>query len=92
MLTAAWLIKARRYQWLLWVLIIALLAFGFDFKTPAAQFGEIKRKDAQQDIAISDLGLLVRALAIGQCLDRPPRETQLMGLHCAQLLEGQIQR
>lgn len=97
-MSKAWLTvvtaKLQRYQWLLWVVLIVLLAVGFDFKTPASQFREIRAKNAEQDSTIleqqstiAELGRFVRALSIGQCLDRPQRETQLMGLPCDRLLK-----
>jgi hypothetical protein len=85
----AWL---QRYQWILWIalqlLVVTVLAVGFDFKTPAAQFRALNEKNAQQDTTIEALGRYVRALVVGQCLDRPPRETQLMGLDCPHLVSG----
>lgn len=78
--------QIQRYQWLLWLALLALLAVGFDFQTPAAQFRTLQAKNAVQDTAIAELDHYVRALVVGQCLDRPPRETQLMGIDCIRLL------
>lgn len=84
----AWLARLQRYQWILWIAFIGLLAVGFDFKTPASQFRTLNDKNEQQDTSIAELGRYVRALVVGQCLDRPVRETQLMGLDCARLVSG----
>jgi hypothetical protein len=93
--TAAVSTRLQWFRWLLWLALFALLAVGFDYKTPAVKFREISAKDAQQDgkdaqqdTTIAELGRFVRALSIGQCLDRPARETKLMGLPCTRLLEG----
>jgi hypothetical protein len=92
-MSGAWLssisTKLQRFQWLLWLALIALLAVGFDFKTPAAQFRTIKADNARQDSILVELGRYIRAMAIAECLDRPQRETQLMGLPCGRLLKPQ---
>lgn len=80
------LATAQRWRWIVWPVLFAFLAIGFEFKTPASQFGAIRETNAQQDSAIASLTVLARALAIGQCLDRPRRETQMMGLPCDVLL------
>lgn len=78
----------RRWRFLIYVAFAVLLAFGFDFKTPAAQFKALRDKNTEQDQQIADLARYVRAIAIGQCLDRPRRDTDLMGLNCDQLLRS----
>jgi hypothetical protein len=99
----------------LWYLVgLLLIAFGFDFKTPAQHFKEIESVLAQQrqevvngtaersalqhtqsslranqdtmSRDILQLTTYIRALAIAQCLDRPQRELQLMGLPCTRWL------
>lgn len=85
--TGAVTTKLQRFQWLLWLALVALLAVGFDFKTPATQFRAIHDVDSRQDSALTELGGYIRAMAVAECLDRPQRETQLMGLPCARLLK-----
>lgn len=35
---ASW---AMRWQWVIWIIVTGLLAFGFDFKTPSQKFAEV---------------------------------------------------
>lgn len=86
----------------LWFIIAAfLLAFGFGFKTPTSQFAEIKavqdtfRLQLQiQKLRIDTTTMLLRSLAIAQCIDRASkgeegqRELQLMQMPCNKLLES----
>lgn len=88
----------------LWgAIIAATVAFGFNFKTPAQHFKELENTNTAQDIATQVLRVRVdslqanikifqtdlKALLVAQCLDRPLRETQLMGISCPDLLKGQ---
>lgn len=85
----------NRWRWLLWVGIVVGVAIGFDFKTPAAQFRALTAADGllsawqdSLDRAHGQINRYLRALAIAQCIDRPRRETDLMGLPCVSLLQG----
>ena len=87
---AAW---RARYGWLGYLLLLLVLAAGFDFKTPAMHFTALESTDRQlflrQDslkIEIGQVEQFLRALAVGQCIDRPRRDWQLMGLPCEDLL------
>lgn len=72
---------------------IFAIAVGFDFKTPATHFKELdhtdsltseRMKDIEQEH--SNIERYLKALSTAQCLDRPRRETLLMGLDCPKLL------
>lgn len=92
----------RHWQFLIGVGMLIFVMVGFDFKTPASQFLEIEHTHARFIATDSLLDTRVarleedadetrrylRALAVAQCLDRPPRETAIMGLACDQLLGG----
>lgn len=32
---------AMRWQWVIWIIVTGLIAFGFDFKTPSQKFAEV---------------------------------------------------
>jgi type II secretory pathway component PulJ len=77
----------------MWVaLILASLVAGVGIRvlSPAARLSAIEEVNARQDRAIEQLTMFVKAIAIGQCLDRPEREIQLMGLPCDTLLRGRM--
>lgn len=88
---------------ILFVLGFALVAFGFDFKTPKAQFDEIRNTASAaakaENLRIDSLNYrvtaleqdkgLLKSLAIGQCLDRSKRELILMQLPCDKLIPMQ---
>jgi hypothetical protein len=86
-----------------WMVAAAIVvALGFDFKTPAAHFKEIETRAQGIDIQMAilrtrqdsveatqnELRRYIRALAIAQCLDRPARDTRLMGLPCDELIRN----
>lgn len=89
-----------RYKFLVWLVVAALVAFGFDFKTPATHFraieyslAELHRTDTtlarridSGDSTRTQMAFYLRALMIAQCIDRPLKQTQLMGLPCGELL------
>jgi hypothetical protein len=33
---------AMRWQWVIWIIVTALIAIGFDFRTPSQKFGEVQ--------------------------------------------------
>src|SRR5882672_12645832 len=86
--------KARSWKWLVWPLVLLALAIGFDFKTPKQHFEQLERADSvlmaadriirvRQDSIESGYRRVeryLRALAVAQCIDRPKRDWQLMGL------------
>lgn len=89
-----------RYK-VIWLLLgVFLVALGFDFKTPAHHFQEIEasltelrqtdrgltRRIDEGDSIRLQMTFYLRALMIAQCIDRPQRQTQLMGLPCGDLL------
>lgn len=92
--------RLRPYRALGWAALVVFVAFGFDFKTPSSQFRELRAAaaaHAQRDSTIKlrqdsleasmgEMRRFVKALAVGQCLDRPRRDLQLMGLPCEELL------
>ncbi len=93
-------VALARYKFILWLIVATLVAFGFDFKTPARHFEEIEtslealhrtdtileRRITVADSARTEMTFYLRALMIAQCIDRPLRQTQLMGLPCGDLL------
>lgn len=97
-------ILLHRWRGLFYIAITVLVAVGFDFRTPKAQFEELRAVDARlrrdldehledaaestrrTNIRVDSVHSAIRALMIGECLDRPARETSLMGLRCDNLL------
>ncbi len=88
------LAQVARFKVIWWMLGIFMVALGFGFKTPAQHFDQIayeiailskRESDLEQDH--SALRRYVHALLIGQCIDRPPRDTRLMGIDCQRLIE-----
>ena len=95
-----------RFRPLVWLLFLALVALGFEFRTPGSIFRELRSSDDRIEQRLDDhvatsvkihadlaaqnqqTAELVTALARGACLDRPRRETRLMGLPCEELLSG----
>ncbi len=89
-----------RYKVVVWLVLGAAIAFGFDFKTPAHHFRTIEgslrelrstdtvlsHRIASGDSSREQMAFYLRALMVAQCLDRPARQTLLMGLPCAELL------
>jgi len=89
-----------RYKVLIWLIAALALAFGFDFKTPATHFRTIETSLAELhqtdtvlarridagDSTRAEMTFYLRALMIAQCIDRPIKQTQLMGLPCGELL------
>jgi hypothetical protein len=66
--------------------ISLFVAMGWGFKTPNSTVTALQAQvDTVRARSESDHDLLV-AIARGQCLDRPERETKLMGLDCKALL------
>lgn len=92
----------------LWLVFIAAIAVGFEFKPPMQTFHELRRADSMQVAALhahealalrdhnhmyanqESIERLVEALARGACIDRPRRETRLMGLPCDSLLRTRL--
>lgn len=93
----------KNWQFFLGLAFLVFVMVGFNFKTPAQQFEAIARADASLakadsafDLRIKvleddrkEMRMYMRAFAVSQCLDRPPRETVIMGLRCDELLAGQ---
>jgi len=75
----------EKYKLLIWIGTVVLVAFGFDFKTPAmAQHGlqaQIDTLRPQQRKLEAKLDILLRL----QCMNRglTDRERQLAGLSCS---------
>ena len=93
-------LELGRYK-VIWVLLGGfLVAVGFNFKTPARHFQEIEsslmelhrtdtllaRRIDLGDSSRAEMTFYLRALMIAQCIDRPIKQTQLMGLPCGELL------
>lgn len=91
----------RAWKWLLWPIVLLSVAIGFDFKTPRAHFEQLERADStllaanrvirirQDSLEVSQRRIerYLRALSVAQCIDRPRRDWQLMGLPCEELLQ-----
>jgi Flp pilus assembly protein TadG len=67
--------KAREYRLILWVLFLILLALGFDFRTPSAQFKELRRIADSVGVEAARRDSLVKArLAIADEKQQKDRE------------------
>lgn len=62
--------------------------FGVSIITPGVKISALEAQVVELRAQVIPLQRYVTALAIGQCLDRPARETQLMRLSCDKLLRG----
>lgn len=92
--------NSLKWRWLLWPLVLLSIAIGFDFKTPRAHFEQLEKADSvlleenriirirqdSLDVSHRRIERYLRALSVAQCIDRPRREWQLMGLPCEELL------
>jgi hypothetical protein len=67
--------------------LLGLLGFGVI--TPNRRLAALESKTTAAEAETRSLKRYVRALAVAECLDRPLRETQLMGLNCQQLQAGE---
>ena len=76
---------------LIWVTLAVVVLYGFDFVTPKKRLITLEANHGELAERVDDMGTVLRALTIGECIDRPARELQLMGLaaHCDVLLSGQ---
>lgn len=84
-----------------YALVAFAVALGFDFHTPAWHFNRLEAEAVQLhqtdsiltmhmrniDADHSDIHGYLNALLRAQCLDRPRRETVLMGINCDALLK-----
>ena len=84
---------AGRFKWLGYIVAALILAAGFDFRTPQAQFTELRAQDVQLHQRIDSViradqqdSEIIRALGIQACLSSNQRELQLMQLPCSRLL------
>lgn len=87
----------ERWRWVVWLLFTLAVAIGFDFKTPRAHFAELEAVDHTLALRADSLEAgqrrverYLRALSVAQCIDRPRREWQMMGLPCDELLQGGV--
>lgn len=85
-----------RYRVFVYAVFGFLVMLGFDFKTPASHFRtleaetiKLRHTDTTLMLRIDsvqidhiEIGRYIQALAVAQCLDRPRRDTELMGLDC----------
>jgi hypothetical protein len=46
---ASW---AMKWQWVIWLVVTALLAFGFDFKSPSQKFAEVAAEAIKNRVAM----------------------------------------
>lgn len=84
----------EKHRWWVGVLVGAGLAFGWSMPvTPGRRMAyherELRSLDARQDSLSkdhADIALYLRALVAVQCIDRPARETAMIGLPCEEVL------
>lgn len=76
---------------LIWVTLAVVVLYGFDFVTPKKRLVKLEGNHAALEVEVEDMNTVLRALTIGECIDRDERELQLMGLsaRCDVLLSGQ---
>jgi hypothetical protein len=84
----------QRYRPLVFLAVLALLAFGFDFRTPSSQFREVRAEVATLHAADSIIKrtqaqdrVLLEGVARGFCLTVAPRDRELLGLPCDDLMQ-----
>lgn len=90
-------VALARWRWVVYAVACFLLALGFDFQPPSSRFRKIETQQVANTAAVDSLKLehqhiesYLRALAVAQCIDRPRRDWQLMGLPCEDLLRGRV--
>lgn len=65
---------AMKWQWVIWVLYTVMLAIGFNFKTPAAAFAEVRdrviaveTRQNEQETRMARALTILEGLAIDAC-------------------------
>lgn len=88
---SAWLRIAEilaKYRIVVWIIFLAFIAFGFDFKTPAQAFDEVRktqakhqaqidtlfRRDDQKIVLLKEVDTKLDKLLRYQCLNATARE------------------
>lgn len=85
-----------KYRLILYVVIAALVALGFDFKTPAQTYKVMNNRIdtlaltvEKSSAASSQQNVKLDALLRLACLQQQPRDMQLAGVNCPYLLNNQ---